>query len=100
MAIQSRFCTNWESFRNHLTNKQKSNLSALINAELLNGTLAEGRQRVIIVTPSPRISVWTLVHGSILYILGGHWLRDDQPTADWLKLIRRDIQRAKKGTLQ
>ena len=99
MAIRSRFGTNWESFRNHLTNKQKSNLSALINAEMLNGTLTEGHQRVIIVTPKPTIAVWVLIRGGILYVIGGHWVREGQPTADWLRLIRRDILSAKKGSL-
>ena len=100
MAVRSHFCAQWESFRNHLTNRQRDNLSALLNAELLVGNLRHGRQRIIIVTHAPKVAVFVYLWKDVLYLLGAHWLREGQPTADFLKMVRRDLERIQNGRLK
>lgn len=100
MAVKSHFCAQWESFRNHLTNRQRDNLSALLNAELLVGHLRHGKHRIVIVTPTPRIAVFVFLWKDVLYLLGAHWLREGQPTADFLKMIRKDMERIRNGCLK
>ncbi len=97
MAIKTHFCRQWESFRNLLSNRQRDNLSALLNAQLLTRKLINGKQLIIIVTPAPKAAVFVLLWKDTLYLVGGHWLRKGEPNADYLKLVRSDIAKIKKG---
>ena len=98
MAIRTHFCRQWESFRNLLSNRQRDNLSAILNAHLLSRKLVNGKQLIVIITPAPRAAAFVFMWKDVLYLVGGHWLRKGEPTSDFLKLIRGDISRLKKGS--
>ncbi len=93
------FCRQWESFRNLLTNRQRHNLGVLLAIELANGKIVPAGQRIIIVTPEPKAAVFVYRHGDVLYLLGGHWLRQGEPSAAFLKLIRGDIAKIRQSGL-
>lgn len=93
------FCRQWESFRNLLSNRQRHNLGVLIAIELASDKIPHGSQRIIIVTPDPKAAVFVYRHHDVLYLLGGHWLRQGEPSAAFLKLIRGDIAKIRQSGL-
>jgi hypothetical protein len=97
--IKTSFCRQWESFRNLLNNRQRMNLSALLALELDAGRLRHDAQRIMIVVPAPKAAVFVYRHRDVLYLVGGHWLRQGEPTQAFLDLIRADIIRIKKRNL-
>jgi|SRR5665213_2738415 len=102
--IPSRFGRQWGWFRDRsaINTQQFHNLGVLIGIYVRTGRLKEGEQQIIIVTPPPKFAVYCFMKDGIVHIVGGHWLRHGEPTADWLKLIRSEIAtiKAAKGNLQ
>jgi len=91
--IQSIFCRQWERFREHLSNRQLSNLAAILEWQVNRHQIKDGGAHIVIVTPEPKAAVFVVKHRDVLYLVGGHWLRFGEPTADFLALMRRDIAR-------
>ena len=96
MAIQTVFEAQWESFRNLLSNRQLMNLSALLQAEWKFKRIDPGKLHITSVTPEPKAAVFVYRRGSVLHLIGGHWLRKGEPTQDFLRLVRRTVQRLEK----
>jgi hypothetical protein len=96
MAIQTVFEAQWESFRNLLSNRQLLNLSALLQGALRLKKIDQGKLHITIVTPEPKAAVFVYRRGHVLHIIGGHWLRKGEPTQDFLRLVRRTVQRLEK----
>jgi hypothetical protein len=86
--LQTRFTPEYAHFREQLDNNQLLNFRAHLTNLLHDGSLAERKLRVLEVGGAVRFHIYVDKVNETLWLLGGHWLRQGEPSKDFMEKMK------------